>query len=111
MEYFPIIFYTIFVAFINFGLFYSSFKKLTNEPYLVAFICTAIYAFNLQGPNFESANIFDLVIIASVVLYLVKYMKITSWHSYVIPIVIWMFSGFFAKTVVLLVASIVINGP
>ncbi len=91
---------------IYFSLFYSGLKllSLSEVPIKIAAICTSFCVIELLVQNvlYQISQYTGYILLFSLILYFVKYLGITSWYGFAVPIFVWLlgsvllgFSGLF----------------
>jgi len=78
---------------IYFAMFYAGLKlyKLSEVPMKIATICTLFCLIELLAQNvlYQISQYTGYILLFALIIYFVKHLGITSWHSFVIPIVVW----------------------
>ncbi|MGJ8681811.1 hypothetical protein [Paraglaciecola sp.] len=78
---------------IYFSLFYSGLKlfSLVENPMKIAAICTSFCVIELIAQNviYQISQYTGYILLFALILYFVKFLGITSWHGFVVPILVW----------------------
>ncbi len=89
---FPISIALIAIA-IYFSLFYGGLKlfHLSETPMKIAAICTSFCVIEILAQNviYQISQYTGYILLFALILYFVKYLSITSWHGFVVPISVW----------------------
>jgi hypothetical protein len=78
---------------IYFALFYGGLRlfNLSESPMKIAAICTSFCVIEILAQNFiyQISQYTGYILLFALILYFVKYLGITSWHGFVVPISVW----------------------